>query len=156
VIWPALLKTIFLCGISIIIEAVSVTKDGRKWFENLKQPTFSPSFKFWYFVGAVYYFLFGIVAYRQFAMGMSFFSLSIVLLAAVMLINGLSNFIVFKYRSLRWFYLIIYPFALLLLMLLIVLWRSHDKISSLLVFLYFLWLLFDLYWGYNIWKLNEE
>ncbi len=32
--WPALLKTICLCLISIIIEAFSASKAGKKWFEN--------------------------------------------------------------------------------------------------------------------------
>ena len=37
--WTALFKTIGLCLISILIEAASATKDGKKWFENLKQPS---------------------------------------------------------------------------------------------------------------------
>ena len=71
-----------------------------------------------------------------------------------MVLNGLGNFIIFKYRSIKWFYLVIYPFALILLTLIIVLWKD-DMISASLAFLYFLWLFYDLYYGYNMWKLNE-
>lgn len=151
----ALIKAIAVCLISITIEAVSATKEGKQWFESLKRPKYSFSFRVWYIVGAAYYILFGIITYRQFAMGKTFFSLPIVLLLLVMLINGLSNFVVFKFRSIKWFYLIIYPFAFLLLTLIIVLYPI-DMISTVLAFLYFIWLFFDLYYGYNMWKLNEN
>lgn len=153
-IWTALFKTIGVCLVSIIIEAISATKEGVKWFGSLKRPKYSFTMKTWYVVGAVYYILFGIATYRQFALGKSFSSLPILLLTFVMIVNGLSNFVLFKYRSLRWFYLIIYPFFLVLLTLVFVLWKD-DKISAGLVSIYLLWLFYDLYYGYNIWKLNS-
>jgi tryptophan-rich sensory protein len=153
--WSAVIKAVGLCLISIIIEAISAKKEGREWFENLKQPKYSFSLQVWYIVGAVYYVLFGIIAYRQFAIGKSFSSPSVVLLILVMLTNGLSNFIAFKFRSMKWFYVIIYPFALLLLALIIVLYPV-DTISTVLASLYFVWLFFDLYYGYHLWKLNES
>jgi|SRR5688572_4441475 len=153
-IWIALLKTIGLCLVSIIIEAISATKEGIKWFGNLKRPKYSFPMKMWYVVGGIYYLIFGIATYRQFAIGKSFFSTPILLLTFVMIVNGLSNFVLFKYRSLKWFYWIIYPFIFVLLTLIIVLWKD-DKTSASLVFLYFLWLFYDLYYGYYIWVLNK-
>jgi tryptophan-rich sensory protein len=152
--WAALLKTIALCLISIFIEALSATKKGRLWFEQLNRPRYSFPLRIWYFVGAVYYILFGIIAYRQFSVGPNIFSVQIILLVLVMLINGASNFIIFKYHSLKWFYLIIYPFGVLLLTLIILLLPS-DKLSAALAFIYFLWLIYDLYYGYHLWKLNS-
>ncbi len=152
--WPALYKTLGLCLFSILIEAASYTKSGKTWFEQLHQPRYSISLKVWYFVGAVYYILFGIVAYRQFDNHVGVISTSIILLAIVMFLNGLGNFIIFKYHSVKWFYLIIYPFALVLLSLIIIL-LEHDFISAGLASLYFLWLIYDLYYGYWLWKLNE-
>lgn len=150
--WTALLKTLGLCLISIAIEAISYTKDGKKWFEDLKRPLYSLSLQAWYFVGAVYYILFGIIAYRQFHLG-PVFSTSILLLVAVMVINGLSNFIIFKYRSLKWFYLIIYPFGILLLALILAL-SGSDTLSAGLASIYFLWLIYDLYYAFTLWKHN--
>jgi tryptophan-rich sensory protein len=154
-LWPALLKTILLCLVSIIIEAISASTKGKKWFESLRRPKYSFSLNVWYVVGAFYYIIFGIVAYRQFSMGKSFASFPIILLTAVMLLNGLSNFIIFKYRSVKWFYLAIYPFAFVLFALIFILWKD-DKTSATLAFLYFLWLFYDLYYGYQMWKLNEQ
>ena len=67
--FTALLKAIGLCLISIVIEAISATKEGKQWFEDLKRPKYSFSLRVWYVVGAFYYIIFGIVAYRQFAIG---------------------------------------------------------------------------------------
>ena len=153
-IWIALFKTIGLCLVSIIIEAISATKEGIKWFENLKRPKYSFPLNVWYVVGAIYYIIFGMATYRQFAIGKTFFSVPVLLLTFVMIVNGLSNFILFKYRSLKWFYLIIYPFIFILSALIIMLWKD-DKTSATLVGLYFLWLFYDLYYGYYIWKLNQ-
>src|SRR5215475_569541 len=112
--WIALFKAFGLCLISVVIEAISATRDGRKWFEGLKRPKYSFPLQAWYIVGGVYYLIFGIIAYRQFASGAKFMAPAIILLFLVMIANGLSNFIIFKYRSVKWFYLIMYPFALLL------------------------------------------
>jgi len=152
--WTAFLKTIGLCLISILIEAVSATKEGKLWFDQLKRPRYSFSLKVWYFVGAAYYIIFGIIAYRQFSGNLSIFSPSIILLALVMILNGLGNFVIFKYQSLKWFYLVIYPFGFLLLALIVVL-APNDKLSAGLAATYFLWLIYDLYYGYHLWKLNS-
>jgi tryptophan-rich sensory protein len=154
-IWIAFMKAIGLCLVSLMIEAISATKEGAKWFGDLKRPKYSFPLKVWYIVGAIYYIIFGVATFRQFAIGKSFFSASILMLTFVMIINGLSNFVLFKFRSLKWFYWIIYPFILILLTLIILLWKD-DKISSSLIFLYFLWLFYDLYYGYNIWILNKS
>lgn len=154
-IHTALLKAVGLCLISVIIEAISATKEGKRWFESLKRPKFSFSFRIWYVVGALYYLIFGYIAYRLFLLKIPVLSTPIILLILVMIINGLSNFIVFKYRSIKWFYLIIYPFAIILLALIAVL-STVDLPCAILASVYFLWLFYDLYYGYNMWKLNDR
>ncbi len=152
--WIALLKTLGLCLISIIIEAVSATRDGKKWFENLKQPKYSFSFSFWYVIGGLYYLICGVIAYRQFHNSTDIFTLPIILLTLIMVINGLTNFILFKFRSLKMFYVVLYPFIALFIGLIIVLAQS-DKISVGLAGLYLAWLVYDLYYFLNLWRLNK-
>ena len=153
--WNSLIKTFILCFISIIIEAISATKEGKQWFEQLKRPKYSFSLPVWYIVGGIYYIIFGIVAYRLFSVNSNLFSLPIILLIFILLLNGFGNFIVFKYKSLKWFYLIIYPYAILLSWFIILL-IDIDKLSAALATIYLLWLIYDLYYGYNIWKLNDK
>jgi len=150
----ALIKTLAICIISIIIEAVAATTSGKKWFASLKQPRYSPSLKTWYIVGGAYYIIFAIIGYRQFLLGASFHSPSLLLLVLIMLINGSSNFLLFKFHSLKWFYFILYPFAIFLIALIIILFRN-DILSSIFAFGYFVWLMYDLYYCYYLWKLNS-
>jgi tryptophan-rich sensory protein len=152
--WIALLKTIGLCLLSILIEAASATKDGKAWFENLKQPSFSFPFSVWYLVGGLYYLICGVIAYRIFHTSSSVISLPIILLALMMLVNGLTNVVLFKLKSPKMFYWSLYPFLVLLIGLMVVLF-PEDKISFGLASLYFLWLCYDLYYFRTVWKINE-
>ncbi len=151
--WTALYKTLGLCLISILIEGASYSKSGKVYLEGLKKPPFAISMKGWYFVGSIYYLIFGIIGYRLFAAGFSILSTPVILLTVMMILNGFGNFVIFKWRSTKWFYLGMYPFAALLLTLIIILAKS-DLLSAGLASLYFLWLIYDLYYGYQIWKLN--
>ena len=152
--WTALFKTIGLCLISIVIEAASATKDGKKWFENLKQPSISFPFSVWYLVGGLYYIICGVIAYRTFHTSETVFSLPIILLALMMLTNGLTNFVLFKLQSLKMFYWALYPFLLLFISLMVLLF-PNDKVSFWIASLYLLWLCYDLYYFRALWKANE-
>jgi tryptophan-rich sensory protein len=154
VAWIALLKTIGLCLISILIEAASATKEGKKWFENLKRPKLSFSFTFWYVVGGLYYIICGVIGYRQFHNSAGSFTLPIILLTLVMIFNGLTNFILFKFRSLIMFYLVLYPFIALFIALIIVL-AQIDKLSAGLACIYLARLVYDLFYFLNLWRLNK-
>lgn len=153
--WIALLKTVGLCLISIIIEAISATKDGKNWFENLRQPKHSFSFSFWYVIGGLYYIICGVIAYRLFHSSTYIFTLPIILLAIIMAFNGLTNFILFKFRSVMMFYIVLYPFIALFIGLIIVLIQV-DKIAAGLASLYLAWLVYDLYYFLNLWQLNKD
>ena len=153
--WTALLKTIALCLISIIIEATSATKEGKKWFVELKQPKYSFSLSVWYFIGGLYYLAFGTIAYRIFHTLPGITSFPIILLTFIMLINGFSNFILFKFRSLKIFYIILYPFALRVVGLVFTL-LTIDSFSASLTIIYLIWLGYDIYYFYSLWKMNEE
>ena len=152
--WTALLKTLGLCLISVIIEAVSATKDGKKWFESLKQPRFALLFPVWYFIGGLYYLICGTIAYRLFQNGeSSHFSLTLLLLILMMLGNALPNFFLFKQKSIRRFYLSGIPFSITLAALYIQLLRV-DIFSFWVLFPYIIWLLYDIYYFHNRVRLN--
>ena len=152
--WIALVKTIGLCLISIVIEATSATQEGKRWFENLKQPNVSFPFSVWYLVGGLYYIICGVIAYRTFHTSGTFFSLPIILLTLIMLMNGLTNFILFKLQSPKLFYWALYPFILLFIGLMVILF-TKDTLSFWFASLYLLWLGYDLYYFRTLWKLNE-
>jgi len=154
--WTAILKTIGLCLISIIIEAIPATKDGKKWFESLKQPRFALPFHVWYFIGGLYYIICGTIAYRLFQnQESSHFNLTLGLLILMMLGNALPNFYLFKQKSVRKFYLSGIPFSIFLTALYFQLLRV-DIFSSWVLFPYFIWLIYDFYYFHNLLKLNRD
>jgi tryptophan-rich sensory protein len=151
--WAALFKTFLLCLISMVVEGISSTKDGRQWFESLKQPKNSPSFSIWYVIGGLYYIICGIIAYRQFAATNTIFTVPIILLSVIMLINGLTNLLLLRFKSLKSFYWALYPFTAFVASLFIILWRQ-DIVSAGLAFIYLGWLVYDIQYFYNLWQLN--
>jgi tryptophan-rich sensory protein len=152
--YTALFKALAICLASILFEAAGTTRDGKVWFESLKKPPYSLPFKIWYIVGGLYYIICGTIAYRLFA-NSSDLSAEIILLAIMMLLNGAGNFLLFRLRSLKAFHLCMYPFTLLTLTLYILLLRK-DTVSSWILLLYLIWLIYDFYYLYALWKTNKK
>ncbi len=152
--WIAILKVLGLCLISIIIEVISASKEGKKWFVNLKQPKYSFPFSIWFFIGGLYYVIFGLIAYRQFHTSLVSFTFPVILLILIMLMNGFTNFILFKFRLLKTFYIVLYPFTLLVIGLIIALFQI-DKVAVILASIYLIWLSYDLYYFFELWKINN-
>ena len=150
----AIILTVALCLGSMILELFGTSKNGKKWFESLKQPKYSFPFFVWYFVGGLYYLMCGIIAYRLFAGKINNnFIVVMILLILMMLFNGLTNFLLFKAKSIRLFYYSIYPFSLIV-MTLFALLIGTDRISAWILFPYLVWLIYDSYYFRGLWKLN--
>lgn len=151
--WEAFTKAILLCMVFVIIEAFSFSRNGKVWFENLKQPKFSFPLPVWYVIEGVFYLICGTIAYRLFANSLSLFSFPITLLALMMLINALTNIILFKLRLLKLFYWILYPFTVITIILFLILLQI-DIPSAGLLLVYLIWLAYDFYYFRNLRKLN--
>lgn len=150
----ALLKTIILSLIAVIIESFSATEEDKRWFRNLQQPKHSFPFIFWYVVGGFYYMICGIIAYREFYNATEIFILPIILLALIMILNSLANFILFKFRSLKAFYWFLVLLTLLFIGLISTLYQT-DKMSAWFAGMYLLWLCYDIYYFRQLWRINE-
>lgn len=152
--YTALIQTIGLCLASVLFEVAGTTKSGKLWFENLKMPAYSLPFTIWYIVGGLYYVICGIIAYRLFAMPGNELFVRLVPLGLMMLTNGMGNFLLFRLRSLAWFYFSLFPFTIILLYLYIQLLQT-DMISSWVLLPYLIWLIYDFYYLHTLWKLNK-
>ncbi len=154
--YSALIQTLLFCLIFILIEAFSFSKDGKEWFQSLKQPRFAIPLNMWYLVGGLYYLICGTIAYRLFQNKESNeFYLTLILLILMMLGNALPNLFLFKQKSLKKFYLSGIPFSLILAALYFQLLRV-DNFSSWVLFPYFIWLIYDFYYFHNLMKLNKD
>ncbi len=154
--YSVLIQTLLFCLIFIVIEAFTATKEGKKWFQSLKQPRFALPLPAWYFIGGLYYLICGTIAYRLFQnKESSHFSLTLGLLILMMLGNALPNLFLFKQKSLKKFYLSGIPFSIILAALYFQLLRV-DTFSSWVLFPYFIWLIYDYYYFHNLMKLNKD
>lgn len=153
--YAALFKAIGVCLISVIFEALGTSKEGKIWFENLKKPKYSFPFWMWYIVGFLFYIICGLIAYRIFIYSNSNeYLLSLLLLMVMMFGNGLTNFILFRIRSLNLYYFSIFPFCIILILLYLQL-RRFDIISSWILLPYLIWGIYDIYLLHSLWKLNK-
>jgi len=153
--YQAFTIAIVICIVSVIFEALGASKAGKQWFESLQQPKLSFPFWVWYIIGGLYYLMCGIIAYRIFVRHEhQNFLLAFILLVAMMFINGVTNFILFKWRSIRAFYFSIYPFSIITICLFIILLKV-DVTSAWVLFPYIIWLIYDIYYFHFLWKLNH-
>ena len=150
-----LLFAVALIVLFAVFGTALVGGSGLEWYEELEKPRFLVPLGIFYLVGALYYVLFAVVVYRVLARvddprGRA---LSFGLTAGVMLLNELWNYGFFGLRSTLAGFLGILVFLTLLTALVAAL-RRYERFSALLMVPYYLWVLYDLAWTYELWRLN--
>jgi translocator protein len=139
-----------------VFGTVLVGGSGLEWYEHLKKPGFLVPLGIFYLVGALYYvLLFAVVLYRVLSRvgdprGRA---ISLGLAVGVMLFNELWNYAFFGLRSTLAGFLGIVVFLALLTALIAAL-RRYERFSAVLLVPYYLWVLYDLAWTYELWRLN--
>ena len=152
--WP-LLAAVALPVLFAVFGTVLVGTSGLGWYEGLAKPWFLVPLGVFYLVGTLYYALFAVVLYRVLSRvedprGRA---LSLGLTAGVMLLNELWNYAFFGLRSTLAGFLGILVFLAPLTALVAVLLR-HERFSAGLLVPYYVWVLYDLAWTYQLWRLN--
>jgi translocator protein len=150
-----LLAAIALPVLFAAFGAVLVGGSGLDWYAGLDKPWFLVPLRIFYLVGALYYVLFAVILYRVLARieGRRGREISLGLTISVMLCNELWNYAFFGLRSTLAGFLGILVFLALLTALVVVLGR-HERSSAVLAVPYYLWVLYDVAWTYELWRLN--
>ena len=138
-----------------VLGTALVGGSGLEWYEGLEKPGFLVPLGIFYLVGALYYVLFAVVLYRVLsrvgdARGRA---ISLGLALGIMLLNELWNYAFFGLHSTLAGFLGIAMFVALLTPLVAVLLR-YERFSAMLLVPYYLWVLYDLAWTYELWRLN--
>jgi tryptophan-rich sensory protein len=138
-----------------VFGAALVGGSGLEWYERLAKPRFLVPLRIFYLVGVLYYALFAVVVYRVLARveGPRERATSLGLTVGVMLLNELWNYGFFGLRSTLAGFLGILVFLALLTVLMAALGKS-ERYSAVLLVPYYLWVLYDLAWTYELWRLN--
>ena len=152
--WP-LLAAVALPVLFAVFGTALVGGSGLGWYEGLQKPRFLVPLGVFYLVGTLYYALFAVVLYRALSRveDPRARALAFGLTLGVMLLNELWNYSFFGLRSTLAGFLGILVFLAPLTALVVVLLR-HERVSAGLLVPYYLWVLYDLAWTYEMWRLN--
>jgi tryptophan-rich sensory protein len=150
-----LLAAVALPVLFAVLGTALVGGSGLDWYEGLARPRFLVPLGVFYLVGSLYYVLTAVVLYRVLARiedprGKT---LSFGLMVGLMLLNELWNYAFFGLRSTLAGFLGILVFLAFLTALVVVLLR-HERFSAGLLVPYYVWVLYDLAWTYQLWRLN--
>ncbi len=150
-----LLAAVALPVLFAVFGTALVGGSGLEWYEGLDKPRFLVPLRVFYLVGALYYALFAIVVYRVLARveDARGTAISLGLAVSVMLLNELWNYGFFGLRSTLAGFLGVLVFLALLTALVAVL-KRHERYSAVLLVPYYLWVLYDAAWTFQLWRLN--
>ncbi|HKH12288.1 MAG TPA: TspO/MBR family protein [Rubrobacter sp.] len=138
-----------------IFGAALVGGSSLDWFAGLVKPWFLVPLWAFYFVGLVYYVLGAVVIYRVLVHveDPGGKAASFALTVGLLLLNELWNYGFFGLRSTLAGFLGIAVFLVVLTALMAAL-RRYERFSAGLLVPYYLWVLYDLAWTYELWRLN--
>jgi benzodiazapine receptor len=150
-----LLAAVALPVLFAILGTALVGGSGLEWYAGLAKPRFLVPLGVFYLVGFFYYALAAVVLYRVLPRiddprGRA---LSFGLTVGVLLLNELWNYGFFGLRSTLAGFLGIVVFLAPLTALVVAL-RTYERVSAWLLVPYYLWVLYDLAWTYELWRLN--
>ena len=154
-IYAALLSLI-ICGIAAALEGACAGTNVRSFFATLRFPRYSAPLWAWTIIGGGYYIVFFFIVYRLFRVSgnrpLWYFALGLVVF--MMIVNGLSNYVIFRVRNLYLSFVIgaVFPimdvtlFALLMML---------DQTAALAMIPYLVYRVYAVFWGYRLWQANQ-
>ena len=151
-----LLVAIAICVLFTLFGTALIGESLGTWYAALEKPWFL--IPLWAFgvVGAVYYLLFATVLYRILTRvdDRRGRVTSLVLTISVLFLNELWNYGFFGLESTLVGFLGITVFLVPVTTLLLTL-RRYERFSAGLVFVYWIWVLYDLAWTFALWRMNS-
>ncbi len=148
---PALLFAIICSLISLVIAGIAANKNSKEWLASLNHPDNSFLSKVMPILGFVFYISFGYVLYHLFV---SKNIVLIILVAAVIQLNGIAAFLLYKTRNLKLFLVICLLIPILLTVIIFALVQSNWTLA-IIPTAYLLWLIYDFSYFYRLMKLNK-
>lgn len=154
----ALIYSLALCIASVALEGLFAGSGIKRRLAELRVPRLAPPLWGWIVIGLCYYVICFMVLYRLFSLPPGSGSqqhVPLALLIGVMLINAFWNYFFFRTRNLLHAFLIGIPYSGLAVALFGLL-LGFDRTAAWVLFPYLAYLFYANYFGYRIWKLNEQ
>src|SRR5687767_7965661 len=98
----AFLISLIICAITALLEGLCAGKSVKLFFATLKFPPYSAPLWVWSVIGAAYYMIFFFILFRLFQLNAytTVWYVAFVLVLFMMLVNGLSNYVIFRLKNL--------------------------------------------------------
>jgi tryptophan-rich sensory protein len=136
------------------LEGVCAGRNVKSFFSTLRFPPYSAPLWVWSIIGGLYYAIFGFVTYRLLRLDSSAIrSAALALVVFMMIVNALTNYIIFRARNLRLSFTVgcLFPFMDVTLLVCLV---QLDSIAAWLLVPYLIYRVYAVWWGYRLWDLN--
>ena len=151
----ALLVSLGICAFTAALEGVCAGKGVKALFSTLRFPAYSAPLWVWSIIGAGYYLIFGFITYRLLRLeSSSLRSAAFALIVFMMIINALTNYIIFRARNLRLSSIVGNLFPIMDVTLLILLMQL-DTLAAWSLVPYLIYRVYAVWWGYAVWNLNR-
>lgn len=138
------------------LEGVCAGRNVKSFFSTLRFPPYSAPLWMWSIIGALYYVIFWFVAYRLLRLDSSVIrNAALALVLFMMVVNALTNYIIFRARNLRISFAVgcLFPFMDIALLFCLV---QVDIIAAWALGPYLIYRVYAVWWGYRLWELNPS
>ena len=152
----AVLLSLLICGTAAALEGACAGNNVRSFFATLRFPRYSAPLWVWTIIGAVYYLIFFVIIYRLLRLSVydPLWYAALGLVVFMMLVNALTNYVIFRARNLYLSFVIGAVFPVLDLTLFALL-LTLDQTAALAVIPYLLYRVYAVFWGYALWRANH-
>ena len=151
----AILVSSAACMVAAALEGLCAGKNVKSFFTKLRFPPYSAPLWLWSIIGGLYYVIFVFVLYRLLRLGggSALRSAALALILFMMVVNALTNYIIFRAQDLRLSFIVGSLFPVMDAALFICLMQL-DKAAAWTLMPYLIYRAYAVWWGYSLWKLN--
>jgi translocator protein len=151
------LVALLICLAAAALEGAVTGSGVRQRLASMRMPPYSPPFAVWLLIGLAYYAICFVVLRHLLASGPLVFqpALALGLLIVVLLANALWSLLFFRRRDLRGSFILMIPYAVVVVALVFSLTRIYPFGAALFAS-YCMYLLYATWWTYRVWLLNTE
>ena len=152
----AILASLAICGIAAAVEGACAGKNVRSFFATLTFPRYSAPLWVWTIIGGGYYVTFAFLIYRLLRLSdyPARWNAAFGLIVFMMIVNALSNYVIFRARNLYLSFVIgaVFPIMDVTLFALLM---TLDQSAALAMIPYLLYRVYAVFWGYALWQANQ-
>ncbi len=152
----AILTSTLICGFAAALEGACAGRNVKAFFSTLKFPRYAAPLWVWSIIGGGYYLIFGFVLYRllRLTSGSVVKPVALTLIVFMMIVNALSNYVIFRAQNLRLSYIIgnIFPVMDIALFFCLV---QLDTVAAWALVPYLIYRVYAVWWGHALWRANR-